>query len=240
MNHKWEGIANIIIRNSKLAEEFVRNHSTNDHGENEPVETILHLATRFHPPLNVVQFLFEAHPRAAFEVDRMGRLPLHLATKAGASPTVVRFLLLKNPNAASRADVLGKTPLHLACEHYMFTYDPAVEGRNAPPVEDAIKSVVDDLCKLPECVNMEDMNGMSALEYAIDSDCPLKVVKKLQKSSEKQWKASQNSSVASGGQSDLVMGGERKPMRYMEKSRQPIFGSRQKKKKSNRLAASSA
>jgi hypothetical protein len=92
-------------------------------------------------------------------------------------------------------DITGKLPLHLACEHYSKNYD-AKRERDIP-MKQAIVTVVNSLYRAaPSTINLEDMEGLSALEYAIEYEAGLRVVKDLQKASEKDWKSRRSSSEA--------------------------------------------
>lgn len=147
----------------------------------------LHFACRFHPPLDVIMSLAEVCPGSVEKADNMGRYPLHIAAKWGASPRVVKFLLQVYPDAAGLQDAMGKTPLHLCCESYASKYSSRkAEGQ---PLKDAMVEVVRRLCRAaPDAVNLEDMEDMTALEYAIEADVELKVVRSIQKACEKDWK----------------------------------------------------
>jgi len=159
-------------------------------------ETLLHYCLQFHPPLDLVRLLNEALPEAVYLSDPSGRYPIHIAAQCGSSPSVIRFLLQRNSHAAGIQDLTGKTPLHLVCEHYMKAYDPVLEpGSYQPPSQEgAMINVVTDLCSTaPDAVNVEDHEFRSAVEISIEFDCPLNVIKQLQKLSVKDWRARKNS-----------------------------------------------
>lgn len=148
---------------------------------------VLHFACRFHPPVDVVASMASHFPGAVRNTDRMGRCPLHIAAKWGAFPEVIKFLIEEYPDAAGFQDAMGKTPLHLACESYASKYSSRKNGGR--PLKDAMVEVVRRLCRAaPDSVNLEDMDDMTALEYAIDADVDLKVVRSIQKACEKDWK----------------------------------------------------
>jgi len=148
----------------------------------------LHFVCRFHPPLDVIISLAELLPSSMRHSDNMGRYPLHIAAKWGASPRVVKFLIEVFPDAAGFQDAMGKTPLHLTCESYASKYSSRkAEGQ---PLKDAMVEVVRRICRAaPDAVNLEDMEDMTALEYAIDAEgVELKVVRSIQKACERDWK----------------------------------------------------
>mmetsp|Transcript_25262 Transcript_25262/g.38896 ORF Transcript_25262/g.38896 Transcript_25262/m.38896 type:complete len:173 (-) Transcript_25262:125-643(-) len=62
-----------------------------------------------------------------------------------------------------------------------------------PPGKNEVAyELVNILCsEAPDMVNLEDMYGMTAIEYALDAENPLRVVKRIQKVSEKFWKKTQ-------------------------------------------------
>jgi len=148
-------------------------------------QSLLHLACNFRPPLYVARNLFEFDTFNASRIDSKRRYPLHLALEYGSSVEVVKFLIESNKAAVIARDVYGKTPLHmvvLKCAEKM--------ERNKLQELGDIRSFVDsvemlDLISLlcdavPSAPFVEDNNGMTALEYAIDVESDCKLVKELQ------------------------------------------------------------
>ena len=153
----------------------------------------LHFACRFYPPWDVLKAIDRIHPDFMTQVDSTGRTALHVAAKHGASPQVIRFLCAKYPDAAGAQDVFGRLPLHNVCKHYTKRYNPA--KCEDVPLAESMRDVVRTLCRTaPKSVNLEDVDGFSALEYAIEYDAPFKVVRDIQKSCEKDWKKRRSSS----------------------------------------------
>jgi len=75
----------------------------------------LHTACHLKPPLEVLQYLYNANQDALSSKEKYGMLPLHVACQNGASVEVILFLLREHKEAASVADNHGLLPLHLAC-----------------------------------------------------------------------------------------------------------------------------
>ena len=167
-------------------------------------ESALSFACRFHPPLDVIRALMDLlPPDVARKTDPIGRSPLHVAAKWGAAPRVIRFLSEAHPKSAGLQDTSGKTPLHLACESYASKYSSSkTDGK---PLKESMLEVVRYLCKLsPTTVNIEDNEDFTALEYAIENDLDIKVVRSLQKACEKDWKKRRAAAGGSNARHDDV------------------------------------
>ena len=151
-------------------------------------DAALHMACRFHPPLEVVQAMAAAAPSSVSLTDNMGRLPLHIAAKCGAAPLVIAYLTEIYPQAAGFQDAIGKTPLHLFCEYYGHQYNEG--AANGQSLKESMILVVKSLCRAaPSSVNLEDTEDMTALEYAIDAEVDRRVIRVVQKACEKDWKS---------------------------------------------------
>lgn len=152
-----------------------------------PME-VVHFACRFNPPRTIIRLLASLYPDGVTCPDSMGRLPLHHAVMWGASYRLLCFLLEKDKSAASVKDISGKTPLHLLCEKYVDAYHAS--NIEEISVEDSMLGAAKLLVNAaPNTVNIGDNDEMTPIEYAIRSDCPFKVVRFLQKSSESSWKS---------------------------------------------------
>jgi len=150
---------------------------------------LLHFALRFQPPLHIVQNLIKTFPGTEKELDRMGRYPLHTALCYGATQDVIEYLLQRYPEAASHQECEGKTALHLAFHNYKWRSQPGIEFGNE--LRKSIVGIVEKICKVsPSVLTKEDMNGMSALEYAIEEEVDFGVVSKLQKATQKYCRGS--------------------------------------------------
>lgn len=158
-----------------------------DAENNSARNNALHYACKYYPPWDVIKAIDLLHPQYMTQVDAVGRTVLHVATKNGVSPQVIRYLCATNPSAACAQDVLGRTPLHYVCKHYAKRYSES-KCENIP-LPDSMRDVARTICRAaPKSVNLEDADGCCALEYAIESDAPFKVVRDIQKACEKDWK----------------------------------------------------
>jgi len=167
------------------------------------IDGALHFACRFHPPLDVIVSIAEVFPGAVLHCDKAGRYPLHIAAKWGASPLVLRFLVEEEPSVCAIQDETGRTPLHHICRSYGRNY--SVRKNDGRTLKEALLEVVRGLCKAsPATVNLEDEEDMTALEYAIESDLDMKVVRTMQKACEKDWKQ-RRQEAAPGCKHDEVM-----------------------------------
>ena len=120
----------------------------------------------------------------------MQRTPLHVAAGTRASAEVIELLAMAHPAACSAQDDDGKTPLHLACHDSCELFEEdgihntVSENNNSRTTS---YEVVRALVRAnPLCAPIEDMDGMSALEHAILSEAPIKVVKLLQYATRRQ------------------------------------------------------
>eukprot|EP00562_Extubocellulus_spinifer_P006720 CAMPEP_0178516230 /NCGR_PEP_ID=MMETSP0696-20121128/24994_1 /TAXON_ID=265572 /ORGANISM="Extubocellulus spinifer, Strain CCMP396" /LENGTH=363 /DNA_ID=CAMNT_0020146475 /DNA_START=248 /DNA_END=1339 /DNA_ORIENTATION=+ len=167
-------------------------------------ESALSFACRFHPPLDVIRALMDLlPPDVVRKTDPIGRSPLHVAAKWGAAPRVIRFLSEAYPDSGGLQDTSGKTPLHLACESYASKYSSS--KTDDKPLKESMLEVVRFLCKLsPTTVNIEDNEDFTALEYAIENDLDIKVVRSLQKACEKDWKKRRAAAGGSNARHDDV------------------------------------
>jgi len=82
--------------------------------------TPLHIATKFHLPDEVIEYLLLKDPDAALFQDSFGRVPLHYASSNLASATTIRKLITAHPKTVLATDSKGWTPLHVASNHSPF------------------------------------------------------------------------------------------------------------------------
>jgi ankyrin repeat protein len=138
--------------------------------------------------------------------DHLGRLPLHYACQHCASPHIVSFLLHTDPSLACQQDITGKTPLHLACQYYVRSYCPYLQLKSSLSADDAAMAVIHEICEsIPSAVNVEDVEGRTALEYAIEAGLPFNLVRKLQKTSVYIWKANASPNTTTTTSSSKVL-----------------------------------
>lgn len=143
--------------------------------------SLLHLALKMQPPLSIIESLVDIFPEAINEIDCMKRLPLHIACLHGTKAQVIKYLVSINPNATEIKDISGKTPLHLLFDDYkkkIYCIQTDSSRTNRTMTE-----IVTCLCNSgPRSTISEDENDMSPIEFAIEQEADLKVIRLLQKS----------------------------------------------------------
>ena len=141
------------------------------------IDCVLHHACMFRPPLYIIKRLFQVSPNAAFEKDDKDRFALHIACEHGCCPKVINYLLQKNPDAAKKPDEKYQTPVHLACKSYVTKCDKDWNTANMNLVK-----VVEELINVaPLSASREDSQGKTVLEYAIESNLSLFVIRFLER-----------------------------------------------------------
>lgn len=92
-----------------------------------------------------------------------------------------------DPSAVTIKDSQGKAPIHYLCMHYVDAFRPGNLGE-----VDATECMVQAMETLLEAdlsiVTIEDNEEYTALEYAIESNAPYRLVRRLQKATERYWK----------------------------------------------------
>lgn len=108
----------------------------------------LHWACSGGAPLEVVEALIKAYPRAVRKLDRQGSTVLHFACHYGASAAVIDLLIQKCPKAAVQAqDQFGRTPLFHAVSksasmdviQRLVDADPAMIANSCPLTNRALR-----------------------------------------------------------------------------------------------------
>lgn len=79
----------------------------------EDGETLLHLVLRHYAPIEVIEAVYEAYPKAATEKDNDGWTPLHLATYCNHPFNVLYVLLSIDQSAVLKKNNLNDTPMML-------------------------------------------------------------------------------------------------------------------------------
>jgi len=152
-------------------------------------QNILHIACRFKVPLTIAKLICKKYPRAASSKTKPQRYyPLHLAVTFGAHPEVIAHIAEQYPKAAGCVDCTGKTPLHLLCQNYpnYYSHIDLNKGEAQLPLDEAMLLVVRLLTRaFPKLVNVDDEDDVTALEYAIDNDCHITVVRSIQRACER-------------------------------------------------------
>ena len=144
--------------------------------------TLLHACVRYDPPVPILMKMIKLHPEAMRRVDCVGRTPLHIAAGSQVSSLVVKVLTMMYPEACNIQDNDGKTPLHFACDSSCELFEESI-GRSSrcPPSFDTVRAI---LSGSVEAVILEDVDEMSALEYALLSDAPLNLITFLQRTTQ--------------------------------------------------------
>ncbi|KAL3815310.1 hypothetical protein ACHAXA_006812 [Cyclostephanos tholiformis] len=139
--------------------------------------TILHACARFNPPVQIAKVIIDLFPESTRLVDCLNRTALHIAVGMRANLSTIQLLVDAYPMACAVLDTDGKIPLHLACDSAceLFKGDEGCE--RDPPSYDVVSLLVR---AWPSVVDREDNFGTSALEYAILSEAPFKVIRFLQ------------------------------------------------------------
>lgn len=174
----WQKINSIFLKNPSKYQEMVDliNKSSSFNGM-----TFLHAVCRFDPPSSIVRKMMTLCPDDVKALDCLKRTPLHVATGTGASAGVVSALVEAYPDACDTQDMDGRTPLHIACDRSCVLFNGSVNSHDAPRYD--IVSIL--LSASPSAVILEDVDEMTAIEYALMSSGNLKVVKMLQRASQK-------------------------------------------------------
>lgn len=145
---------------------------------------VVHFAARFQAPLRIIMQLSRMYPESISSADITNRYPIHVAAKWSATPDVIAFLIKSNPSVVGAPDSTGKTPMHYVGECYLQHFNSVMFSR-----DDSMLQVV-RLLKgaAPQSVNLEDDEGMCAIEYALINDANIKVVKTMQRACRDDWR----------------------------------------------------
>ncbi len=178
---------------------------------------VVHFAARFQAPLRTVSLLSKLYHASITSQDRSGRYPIHVACKWSATPDVISYLVSLNSSACGVQDNLGKTPMHYVAGFYIANYQQALEMLH--PMDRSMMAVVKLLVSAaPTSVNLEDNEGCNAIEYALDNDVHIKVIKSMQRACRDDWR--QRSKASDDGQprrhSDLMKELEEMAMNLQE------------------------
>lgn len=150
-------------------------------------EIVVHFAARFQAPLRTITTLSTLYPVSLESPDATGRYPIHVAAKWGAMPDVIKFLLQSNTTAAGVQDSLGKTPMHYIGECYALNYSPR-KAQIFPMQESLLQCIKLIKTVAPTSMNLEDNEGCNAIEYALDNEYDIKVVKAMQRACRDDWR----------------------------------------------------
>lgn len=166
-NREWKRLLNDLSGSSlKQLNEIIR---ADRNFEGTP---ILHFILQYEPPISVVSKVTTEFPESLFQRDSLDRTPLHAALAHGASRFVVAHIVKCHPKACNIGDKSGKTPLHV-CIESLAQYDE---------LSDMAMEIVETLVySSPSSLDVEDEEGVCALEAAILLEAPYRVVTLLQR-----------------------------------------------------------
>lgn len=150
--------------------------------------TLLHAIVRHDPPNKLLRRMIKLYPEALISKDCLGRTPLHVATGSGSDECIIKVLVVSCPEACNAQDEDGRTPLHFACDSSCELFEDDEDHPRGPPDFEIVRTI---LAGSKKAVCVEDIDEMNALEYAILSGAPMKVVGLLQKTTQKQEKKNQ-------------------------------------------------
>ena len=111
-----------------------------------------------------------------------GKSALFLAIEHSRAKMIEKLMEFKDMIDFRSSDTLfGNTPLHMACDRNCVLFEGSVNSNDAPRYD-----VVNSLLSVsPSSVTLEDADEMTAIEYALLSSGDLRVVKMLQRASQK-------------------------------------------------------
>lgn len=156
-------------------------------------EIVLHFAARFQAPLRIISLLSQLYPQSLESSDVTGRYPIHVACKWASTPDIIAYLIKANPSVVGVPDSIGKVPMHYVGEFYHQHFNHTLCGR-----DESMLQVVRLLkTASPQSVNLEDNEGMNAIEYALECNVNLKVIKTMQRASRDDWRERSKSNNSS-------------------------------------------
>jgi hypothetical protein len=132
----------------------------------------LHDYVNFHPPslaswMQVVDFLIQRYPKAAYAKDSEGKLPLHSAC-INPHHTIIERLIHAYPDALRVQTKSGDLPLHVACY---------CRGRNMRETTESVKLIVKSC---PDALKIETKWGITPLKRAQMQQGPKELLELLQ------------------------------------------------------------
>lgn len=148
-------------------------------------DLLVHFVCRFQAPTFIVRIVAQTYGESLQCTDALGRFPIHIACAWGASPETIEFLLDEYPIAASIQDNEGKAPIHHLCQSFILNY----QDTSLMSGKESMMSIVNMLkAAAPKSFNLEDDDEMNAIEYAIESDTDIKVIKAIQRACRDDWR----------------------------------------------------
>ena len=132
-------------------------------------------------PLMLIKNVTNIYPKAVYEIDSYGQLPLHHAIQNAVSPEVIEHLLQLHKNAANAMNNQGYVPLHL-----LFDERTSISiDRHGYMKESYLLKVMKVFCTINPCALLqEDMDKRNALEHMIENEYDVVFVQKVQELTE--------------------------------------------------------
>jgi hypothetical protein len=198
-NHDW---ASLVFLSGSRRDDF---RITISEMENDGLP-IVHLCCRNQAPLRVYRALYKCRPQSFEKFDRNGRFPIHEALKSGATSDVIHFLIENTSMlGASAQDKAGKTPLHILCEYYIWLYRPLLDA-NENLWEETLLDILHRLCeKDRSTVNVEDDEGRTAIEIALENGAPYEFIRTLQRTSAGEWRSRRDFKLSHDDMQELYL-----------------------------------
>ena len=132
---------------------------------------------------------------------------LHYAAECGSSYRLIKLLIKMDPSAVTALDTEGKAPIHCLCLNFDAT--PSYLGISAE--ECMFRSMVALLEADASIVTFEDKLDQTALEYAITANAPFRIIRYLQKTTERYWKEHHSHQASASLQHDDKMSAHSDP-----------------------------
>ncbi len=153
--------------------------------------TLLHACCRHEPPVEIIAQMIRLRPELVSAQDCLGRTPLHIAAGCSAHPYVIKTLAHADPSTCTVQDEDMRTPLHLACDRYCNLFEDSEDSNGRELSYDAVRALLSESL---EAAVLEDEDEMNPVEYAIMSNADMKLVKLLQKATQKAARAAKKTS----------------------------------------------
>ena len=214
-NREWSLLESLLLEGAPLCIDDV---ALAEHAITEKI--VVHFAVRFQAPLRVVSLLSRLYPSSITSPDASGRYPVHVACKWSATPDVIGHLVRLNSSACGVQDNFGKTPMHYLAEFYVANYQLPLE--TVFPMDESMMQVVKMLkSAAPTSVNLQENEGCNAIEYALENDVHIKVIKSMQRACRDDWRerSKANDEGLRRRHSDLIMDLEELAVNLQEQMR---------------------
>mmetsp|Transcript_30999 Transcript_30999/g.65472 ORF Transcript_30999/g.65472 Transcript_30999/m.65472 type:complete len:276 (-) Transcript_30999:100-927(-) len=187
---EWDEVDHLLAETYKSKHSLPIKKSLSSTVATATDDLILHHACQYNAPLQTIIKLSMIFPSSKNTHDDRGRYPIHVAVASGCMPYVIRFFIQANPTYAGLQDYSGKTPMHYAGESYAKTF---IENYfDFPGIYEVHKNTLHVVKLLveaaPQTVNIEDVDEMNPIEYALINATNIKVVKLMQRASRGDWR----------------------------------------------------